>query len=206
MRRLPSLRCADVHRGCRYRWRVEAPVIAGCSFHHSHLLQVLLPPLLPGCWMDWAVGSDRSGLVKYIGAAVQIYMALSTHWNQSRLSQSVVQAMQWMTLISFLGYHCLTSLWNWKQSACLVWLDLGHWMIVPHKILQSQLNYLTNWRPVLKFQVLELDKSSLSKQLNGSNWNQKVINIAGNDKSPSIRRDFFDVLPAALLIIDEVRK
>ena len=79
-------------------------------------------------------------------------MALSIHCNQSRISHSVFQAMQWMIMISFLGYCCLTSLWSWWQLVCLVWVNFARWTTVLQKIHQRQSIWLTDWRPPWNFE------------------------------------------------------
>ena len=55
---------------------LKAPVTAACNYLHCQTLYDLPPPLLPRCWMDWAARSDHSGSVEWLGAAVQIRMAL----------------------------------------------------------------------------------------------------------------------------------
>ena len=39
----------------------KGPVTAGCNCRYCHVLYDLPPPLLPGCWIDWAAGWGRSG-------------------------------------------------------------------------------------------------------------------------------------------------
>ena len=129
----------------------KAPVIVGCSSHHSHPLQVLLPPLLPECWMDWGgrlrsfrlggiFGSCRPNPYGIVGSLVSESIvticgsgdAMDEIDMISRVAMPEISVE--LETISVFGRGRLASLNKVQQ-----------------KIHQSQSSWLTYWRPSWNF-------------------------------------------------------
>ena len=107
---------------------LKAPVTAGCSFCHCHPLNDLPPPLSPGCWMDWAAGLGRSSLEEWLGAAVQVHLAMSVHWSHHWALRFGVRGMQSKDLWAFLLFEPPIALLVLKVSRNYSVAGLARWI------------------------------------------------------------------------------